>query len=76
MIQEEGDPVIDFSWFYFIGKTKLNQTYHETGRMTLTLFNKMYMHYKNDWDYEMRLRNANVTYSEAFQEAQRDEMWF
>ena len=54
----------------------MHLTYHETGRLTLTMFNKMYAHYKNDWDYEMRLRNANVTYAEAFQEAQKSEEWF
>lgn len=69
------DPVIDFSWFYFIGKTKLGLSFHETGRLTLAMFKRLYSHYKNDWDYEMRLRNANVTYAEAFIKSQKEEEW-
>ena len=75
MIQDECDPVIDFSWFYFIGKTKLNLSFKETGRLTIRLFNKLYGHYKNDWDFEMRLRKGNMTYAEAFIKAQEDEEW-
>lgn len=75
MIQDESDPVIDFSWFYFIGKTKLNLSFKETGRLTLTMFNKLYGHYKSNWDYEMRLSKANMTYAEAFIKSQEDEEW-
>jgi len=39
------------------------------------MFNKLYSHYKNDWSYEMRLRKANLSYSEAFEKAQKDEEW-
>lgn len=76
MIQDVVDPVIDFSWFYFIGKTKLNLSFHETGRLTLTMFNKLYGHYKDTWDFEMRLRAANVTHRAAFLQAQKNEEWF
>ena len=72
MIQDESDPVIDFSWFYFIGRVKLMLTDKETGRLTLTMFNKLYGHYKNTWDMEMRMSKANVTYKEL----QQDEEWF
>ena len=67
--------MIDFSWFYFIGKTKLNLSFKETGRLTLTMFTKFYEHYKNDFDCEMRLKNANLTYSEAFEKSQKEEEW-
>lgn len=70
------NPVIDFSWFWFIGKTKLNLSFNETGRLSLRMFYKLYGHYKDNFDYEMRLRNANVTYEEAFQKQQADEEWF
>ena len=43
--------------------------------MTLTLFSRLYGHYKADWDMEMRLRAANCTYAEAFIRAQKDEEW-
>ena len=43
--------------------------------MTLTTFNKLYLHYKNDFDYEMRLTRANVTYKEAFVKSQQEEEW-
>lgn len=75
MIQDEYDPVIDFSWIYFIGKTKLNLSFKETGRLTLKMFNKLYEHYKNNWDYEMKLSNANMTYKEAFIKSQQEEEW-
>ena len=44
--------------------------------MTLTMFNKLYEHYKNDFDLELRLKNANMTYKEAFEQQQKDEEWF
>lgn len=68
--------MIDFSWFYFIGKAKLNLSFKETGRLTLYMFNKLYEHYKDDFDIEMRLKKANMTYSEAFNKAQENEEWF
>ena len=51
-------------------------SFKETGRMTLTMFNKMYRHYKDNFDVEMRLKNRDVTYSEAWIQSQRDEEWF
>lgn len=44
--------------------------------MTLTLFNRLYEHYKDDWDYEMILRSGRITYSEAYEKAQKAEEWF
>ena len=72
---DETDPVIDFSWFYFIGRTKLHLSFKETGRLTLWMFNKLYAHYKDDWDTEMRLWKANVTYAEAYQKSMEAEEW-
>lgn len=43
--------------------------------MTLTLFNKLYKHYKDTFDMEMRLTKAGITYEEAYQKAQKDEEW-
>lgn len=76
IVQDEYDPVIDFSWFYFIGKTKLGLSFKETGRMTLTLFNRFYEHYKNMWSLEMRLSKANMTFSEARVKSEQDAEWF
>lgn len=39
------------------------------------MFNKLYGHYKNTFDFEMRLTKANLTYKEAFVKAQEDEEW-
>ncbi len=72
--EDEAEP-IDFSWFYFIGRTKLGLSFHEVGRMTLTLFNKLYQHYKDNFDLELRLRNANKTYADAYKQAQDAEEW-
>ena len=76
MIQDESDPVIDFSWFYFIGKTKLNMSFKETGRLTLTMFNKLYGHYKDMWDMEMQMSAAKCTYNRLWVKSQQDEEWF
>ena len=76
MIPDDETPEIDFSWFYFIGRTRLNLTFKEVGRLTITTFNKLYGHYKATFDLEMRLKNANVTYAEAFEKAQKAEEWF
>lgn len=40
------------------------------------MFNKLYEHYKDNWDYEMRLSQSNMTYKEAFIKSQQDEEWF
>lgn len=40
------------------------------------MFNKLYKHYKDNFDMEMRLKNANCTYQEAFQRAMKEEEWF
>lgn len=39
-------------------------------------FMKLYQHYKDDFDLEMRLRNTNMTYEEAFVKSQKAEEWF
>ena len=40
------------------------------------MFNKLYGHYKDTWDFEMRLSHINMTYEEAFIKSQQDEEWF
>jgi hypothetical protein len=65
-----------FSWFYFIGKTKLNLSFRETGRLTLKTFNKLYGHYKDDWDMEMQLTSARMTYAQIRRKSQESEEWF
>lgn len=67
---------MDFTWYYFIGRNKLGFEYKEVGRLTLTLFNKLYKHYKDNFDMELRLKNANVTYEEAFNNQQQEKEWF
>ena len=67
---------IDFSWFYFIGRTKLGLTTKEVGRLTLYMFYKLYTHYKNNFDYEMILKRNNMTYAEAWEKSQQAEEWF
>ena len=39
------------------------------------MFNKLYGHYKDNWDMEMRLQNKNMTYQEAYIKSQQDEEW-
>jgi hypothetical protein len=73
---EVEDPVIDFTWFWFIGKTKLGLSFKQTGWLTLAMFSKLYQHYKNNFDTEMRLTKANMTYAEAEIKSQKEEEWF
>ena len=51
-------------------------SFKEIGRITMTMFFRLYGHYKAQWDMEMRLTNANVTYEEAWSKAQKEEEWF
>lgn len=77
MIQDEVDPVIDFSWFYFVGRTRLRLTFKETGRLTLNMFLKLYKHYKDMFDAELVLQRSGTTYAEAEAKAyQRETSWF
>lgn len=76
MIHDEVDPVIDFTWFYFIGRTKLGLTFKETGRLTLTTFNKLYQHYKDNWDLEMLMTASRMTYKDVYEKQQQSEEWF
>ena len=69
--------MIDFTWFYFIGRTRLGLSFREVGRLTLNLFLKLYKHYKDAFDMELMLRRANMTYAEAEAKAyQRETSWF
>ena len=54
----------------------MNLSFKETMRLTLTMFNKLYKHYKDDWSLEMRLWKANKTYEEAYAEMNKNEEWF
>ena len=40
------------------------------------MFNRLYDCYKADFDMEMRMQTANVTYAEAFEQSQKAEEWF
>lgn len=40
------------------------------------MFNKLYKHYKNDFDFEMYLWKTNKTYSQAYEDQQKEEEWF
>lgn len=44
--------------------------------MTLTMFTKLYSHYKENWSIEMRMFNANMTYEDLYNKTQKAEEWF
>lgn len=44
--------------------------------MTYTLFSKLYQHYKDDFDIEMRLRASGTTYEQLEEQAVKEEEWF
>lgn len=51
-------------------------SFKEVGRITLTSFFKLYQHYKDNFDMEMRLKNANMTYEELFRKSRESDEWF
>jgi hypothetical protein len=76
VIPDEEDPTpVDFTWFRFIGRTRLGLTDREIGRLTITTFFRLYKHYKDTWSLEMRLARANLTYEEAEARAARSQEW-
>ena len=76
IIHDEEDPVIDFSWFYYISRAKLGLTHKEAGRITLTLFNRLYKQYQHTWGLEMRMTQVNMTYEDLHARQMKDEEWF
>lgn len=54
---------------------KIGLTRKETGRLTLRLFNRLYRHYKDDFDAELRMTRAGVTYDDLRREEQASEEW-
>lgn len=55
--------------------TKLNFSYKETGHLTLSLFNKLYQYYKDDFDLELQLRLSGTTYSDLKKKQEKQERW-
>lgn len=51
-------------------------SFKEVGRITLRSFMKLYKHYKNNFDLEMRLKNKNMTYEELYNQSQKNNRWF
>ncbi len=77
MIHEEEEiKPIDFSWFYFIGKTKLNLSLKETGRLTIRMFNRLYKCYKNTFDFESAILQGRTSYRKLELEINKSEEWF
>ncbi len=68
--------MIDFSWFYFIGLTRLGLTIREIGHLSVRLFMRLYGHYQTTWSREMKLTQANMTYAEFNKKQQEAEDWF
>lgn len=44
--------------------------------MTLTMFNKLYSHYKQDWSMEMLLEKARMTYDDLAKKVREQQDWF
>ena len=42
----------------------------------MRMFGRLYVHYKNDFDLEMKLWKSETTYKKATMQAQADEEWF
>ena len=77
MIQEDSEPKpIDFSWYLFIGRNKLGLSFKETMRLTLKMFEKLYQHYKEDFDLEMQMKITHTTYSKLKSMVQKEDEWF
>lgn len=44
--------------------------------MTLTMFERLYQHYKDMFDLEMQMTAARLTYKTLWIRSQKDEEWF
>lgn len=44
--------------------------------MTYCLFNKLYQHYKDVFDLELRLKTRDMTYRELYKKSQQEDEWF
>lgn len=54
-------------------------TEREIGRMTLRKFLKLYGHYKNNFDLEMKMKQQGITYKQAeilSEQQSGDAEWF
>ncbi len=40
------------------------------------MFNKLYQHYKDDFDFELTLKLSRTTYAEAAEKANKEQEWF
>lgn len=54
----------------------MNLSFKETGRLTLKLFNKLYQHYKDNFDLELSLKLNRKTYASLELEQEESEEWF
>lgn len=73
---EEYEPTaIDLTWYFFIGMTKFSMSEKRVGRLTLTLFNKLYKCYKDNFDMEMMMNKSGITYHQANKKALEKELW-
>ena len=63
-------------WIYFIGKTKLNLSIKEIGRLKIRIFLKLYQHYKDDFDKEMLMKASNITYKKLKEKAEESDKYF
>ena len=74
--EDETDGKLNFYWFYFVGRKKLNLTLNEIGHMTMKTFDRLYAEYKNDFDLELMLTKTRTTYRAAEEKALKSEEWF
>lgn len=51
-------------------------SFKEVGRITLRLFNKLYGHYKDNFDLEMKMKNTSTTYADIKIRTQNQDRWF
>lgn len=73
--EEEEPAILDFSWYRFIAQAKLGLSFREVGRLTLGMFNRMWQHYKDNFDLELRLRWSGVTYEALRTQTDESEEW-
>lgn len=51
-------------------------TIKQTGRLTFRLFSKLYQHYKDTFDMEMKMQRNGITYRQLAEQAETEEEWF
>ena len=55
---------------------KLGLSRKEVGRLTPSLFSRLYQHYKDNFDLELKMMYSGTTYGSLKARQEQEEEWF